>query len=459
MRVAADDDIHKDRSKSRKTILYAALALGLVAVVAGVVVAVTGGKSESSSPVAAPTPAAPTTPGPTPQNAFEVKEFIDNAARSGGAEFIEPNSYQSRARTWVMTQDLPAPDIPLGFEAQTLQLYALACVYYNTYSTRSAWTDFHFGVDVALPGWFSNRGWLGEANNVCNWYGITCNNSGAVEKLELDTNGLTGYFPPEAALLHDSLQYLDLYNNLVHNKGDIGNSFLGELTKLEYLFYGTTNFEYDGVPTEIGLLTNLKEYDFSYSLYFGELEGSTWSKLSNLNYLVMDGNAYNSSFPQEFLEMPSLEYLYAGFSFLEGDLSFVSEMPKIFELWIDDNPGLAGPIPKSLTDTETLVSLSVTNCGLTGTIPTELGLMTDMIQMWFYDNKLTGTVPTEFGDLIKMKVLNVQKNDLTGEMPSEICTRRSPFGRLEELEADCDSGEIVCDSDCCTCCGESCIDV
>jgi Leucine-rich repeat (LRR) protein len=278
-----------------------------------------------------------------------------------------------------------------------------------------------------------------------------------VDKIELDTNGLTGSFPAEVALLRESLNYLDLYNNLIHNKGDAGNAFLGELTKLEYLYYGTTSFEYDGIPTEIGLLTNLKEYDMSYSLYFGKLEGDMWTNLTNLNYLVMDGNAYNSTLPQELVELPNLEYLYAGFSFLEGDLSFVPQMPKIFELWIDDNPGLSGPIPNDMPNAETLVSMSVTNCGLTGGLPSELGSMTDLIQMWFYDNQLTGTIPTEFGGLVKMKVLNVQKNQLTGEMPAQLCSRRAPFGRLGELEADCDSA-ITCADTCCTCCGEVCIE-
>jgi hypothetical protein len=149
--------------------------------------------------------------------------------------------------------------------------------------------------------------------------------------------------------------------------------------------------------------------------------------------------------------------LYAGFSFLEGDFSFVPQMPKIFEVWINDNPGLSGVISNNLPDAKTLVSLLVTNCGLTGTLPTELGLMTDMIQMWFFDNLLTGNIPTKFGNLIKMKVLNVQKNQLTGEMPALLCSKRAPFGRLTELEADCDT-TITCAEGCCTCCGESCIE-
>ncbi|KAG7364825.1 two component regulator [Nitzschia inconspicua] len=405
-------------------------------------------------------PGAPTlSPGPTTSDAYLIGDIIDRVARFGGVEFDNPMSYQSRAKKWVMSQDFPVLDgSSLTTEQQAIQLYALACIYFNTFGVRSAWTDFQYGPDVALPGWFSSRGWLGTATDVCTWHGITCDDQGRVFKIQLDTNGLTGYLPPETAYLHESLNTIDLYNNLLHNKGDEGNSFLGELTNLEYLYFGSTSFEYDGVPPQIGKLTKLKELDFSYTLYFGRLDGSTFENLSNLKYLTMDGNAYNSSLPTQLVNLPELEYLYAGFSFLEGDLSFIPQMPKIFELWIDDNPGLSGSIPTTIGQASTLVSLSMTNCNLSGQLPTQLGLLTDLIQMWLYDNSFTGAIPTELGQLVKLKILNLQKNELTGDMPAVICDRRRPFGRLEELEADCD-GAIYCDGDCCTCCGIECIDL
>jgi hypothetical protein len=139
-------------------------------------------------------------------------------------------------------------------------------------------------------------------------------------------------------------------------------------------------------------------------------------------------------------------------------LDFVSQMPKIYELWIDQNPGIQGSIPATLASSATLASLSATGCSLTGSIPAEIGQMTDMVQMWLYDNKLTGTIPPSFGDLKKLKLFQVQKNDIEGSIPSELCLARRPFGRLETLEADCD-GEVECAENCCTCCGEQCIDV
>jgi hypothetical protein len=448
----------KQRRSLKTYALYGLIGLSVVGIVVGVAIGVSANKELVVSPVLAPTMFEDGTPGPTPTTANEVMDVIYTAARNGGTEFEDPLSYQSKALTWVMTQTLPANQYPnLSMDDQALQLYALACIFFSTFSQRNAWTDFHFGEDVALPGWFSNRGWLMFAGEVCDWHGLTCDDENRVAKIELDTNGLTGSFPPEVAYLKNSLTYLDLYNNLVHNKGEEGNTFLGELTNLEYLFFGTTSFEYDGVPTHLGKLTKLKELDFSYTLYFGALPEGMWSGMTDLNYLVMDGNAYNSTIPQDLISLPNLEYLYAGFSFLDGDLSFIAEMPKIFELWIDDNQGFGGPLPASIASADTLVSLSLTNCALTGAIPTELGTMTDMIQMWLYGNELSGPIPTELGSMSKMKLLNLEANNLNGTMPEELCNRRTPFGRLEELEADCD-GEVTCADTCCTCCGEQCVD-
>ena len=428
-----------------------------------------GGKNKldnnsiGGSHIPAPTPASmqyggrPTeSPGPTSSKAYLVADIIDSIARDTGNDIVEENSYQSRAKNWVLTQDLPIEDgSTMTMEQQATQLYALACIYYSTYSVKSDWTDAHFGPDVAVPGWYSSRGWLESAKDVCsNWHGLSCNDEGRVSKIQLDTNGLTGSFPPETAFLHETLTTIDLYNNMLHNSGDEGNTFLGELTNLEYLYLGSTFFQYDGIPSVIGKLTALKELDVSESLYFGSLDGATFSNLSNLRYLVIDGNMYNSSLPSDIAQLPNLEYLYAGFCSLQGGFEFLTSMQKIIELWVDDNPSLKGTIPSGIGNLSNLASFSASNCGLTGTIPTEIGT-TNMIQMWLNDNYLTGEIPSEIANLMTLKILDVQHNDLRGQMPSEICNRRRPFGRLEELGADCD-GEIACAEECCTCCGDQC---
>jgi len=414
--------------------------------------------------VPAPTPATfsyggrPTSsPGPTASNAGEIAEIIDGIARQGGAEFKNSQSYQSLAKKWVLTQDFPIQDgSSMTTEQQARQLYALACIFYATFSVKSEWTDNNFGPDVAIPGWYSSRGWLGTGRDVCsNWHGLSCDDQGRVQKIELDTNGLTGAIPPETALLKETLNTIDLYNNFVHNVGDEGSKFLGELVNLEFLYLGKTSFQYEGVPPSIGKLTKLKELDLSNTFMFGSLDGATFANLSNLRYLSMENNAYNSPVPIELAQLPNLQYLYAGFSNIEGSLDFMASMPKIAELWLDDNPELKGTIPSSIGNMKQLASFSVSNCGLTGTIPSEIGAATSMVQMWLDGNELSGAIPPEFSNMPMMQTLIVSNNGLTGEMPEALCSKRRPFGSLEELGADCDDA-ITCGEECCTCCGDSC---
>ena len=82
-----------------------------------------------------------------------------------------------------------------------------------------------------------------------------------------------------------SLIHLDLFNNTVYNTGNEGHAWLGEVWSLQGLYYGSTNFEYDGVPPQIANLTSLKEYDCSITRYSGPLVGSTFASLTNLGTL------------------------------------------------------------------------------------------------------------------------------------------------------------------------------
>jgi hypothetical protein len=82
--------------------------------------------------------------------------------------------------------------------------------------------------------------------------------------------------------MKNTVTRIDLFRNSIYNTGNEGNDWLGEMTNLRELFYGQTNFEYDGIPPAIGRLSNLVEYDCSFTLYFGPLVGSTFSGLQSL---------------------------------------------------------------------------------------------------------------------------------------------------------------------------------
>jgi Leucine-rich repeat (LRR) protein len=217
---------------------------------------------------------------------------------------------------------------------------------------------------------------------------------------------------------------------------------------LKNLYLGETYFEYAGIPSALGRLTNLVELDISFNSWFGPLTASPWSQLTNLEYLVMNGHVFNTSFPEELIRLPKLEYLYAVESFVQGDLDWISQMPQIRELWIDGNP-FASQLPASIGSATSLASFSAGNCELFGTIPLALGALADMAHLWLNGNSLLETIPSELGNLAELEMLSLVGNFLTSAMPTEICSLRRPFGRLATLEVDVG---VACDGQCCTCC-------
>lgn len=358
----------------------------------------------------------------TTQGTTDVMDVLVAHARYNGDEFQDPNSYQSKAARWVEeTAQLG------GHSPQRLvQRYALACVYFASNGVRTFYTDELFGEGTQPRGWIDESGWLVDADE-CGWYRISCNADGFVNKIELHENRLTGEFPPEVTLLKDSLEVIDLYQNPVYNKGAQNNDWLGELTNLQKLFFGRTYFQYDGIPTAIGKLTNLLEFDCSYTLYHGPLKGETFAQLSNLEYLHIGGNRYNTTIPYELAQLPSLQFLYGEYSDIIGDLSFVNLMrdTPIIEMWLDKNPLLGGTIPTEIALVTTLRSFSITGCDFEGTIPTELGNLR-LQQAWFYGN-----------------------DKLEGAMPQEVCANVYPNGKIMTLETTC-TDTFTCD--CCTDC-------
>jgi hypothetical protein len=100
-----------------------------------------------------------------------------------------------------------------------------------------------------------------------------------------------------------------------------------------------------------------------------------------LNFVDLDGNAFNSTVPSVFGRLPNLQFLYLSDSFISGDLSYMNGMTAMREHWIDTNPGLTGPVFDFVGSILTLESFSITFSSLTGTLPTTLGQLAAMTQV------------------------------------------------------------------------------
>jgi hypothetical protein len=277
-----------------------------------------------------------------------------------------------------------------------------------------------------------------------------------VDTIDLFSNLVTGEFPPEVVYMKETLKVLDVGTNQVFTDGSLFGPFLGQLTELTELRIDDTNFQYSpGVPTELGLLTKLGLFAASRTLFRGALQGASFpSSLTELFWLELEYNGFNSSIPLEIGDLPSLSTFFIRDSFVSGSLDYMQNMRSIRTNWVDANPGLAGTLPEFLGSLSTLGSLSVSDCSFSGALPSSLGDLADSLQFaFFYSNQFSGRVPSRWGALTTLEVLELYDNQLTATIPSEVCALR--LDRLNTLLADC----AICPAsaggvECCTQCVE-----
>jgi len=134
---------------------------------------------------------------------------------------------------------------------------------------RSALQEFY---DSAKGGeWTVSDMWVHPYESVCNWHGITCDDSNNTVKLNLINNGLSGTLTKKIADL-SMLEVLDLSDN------DIKGS----------------------IPTEIGLLSNLNYLRLSYNGFQGN--EINFGNLQHLKLIQLHGNRLSGSIPSLNLE-------------------------------------------------------------------------------------------------------------------------------------------------------------
>ena len=141
-----------------------------------------------------------------------------------------------------------------------VQYYALFSIYAATYAVPNVITDMDPRFDnlTMFPGWISNNGWTSNTLDPCPvdaippFEGIECDGTGLVTGVKLDSNFLTGAFPPEITLLASdgsasvmgagNLQEIDLFSNpfLYNNETNAWmtnlGSNLGKLQVQTYIF-------------------------------------------------------------------------------------------------------------------------------------------------------------------------------------------------------------------------------
>ena len=181
--------------------------------------------------------------------------------------------------------------------------------------------------------------------------------------------------------------------------------------------------------------------------------------------LGLAGNEITGTLPTEIGLMSSLEEFNVGISLVSGTLpTELVQLRNLKELDVWEASLLTGTIPEEiyLADWPSLYALILGRCSFSGTISTNVGLLGGTVEFIYFNGNpaLTGTIPTEIGLLTKLQKIHLDgSTGLSGSIPSELCHLRDSK-LLTVVKADCStlaSGEVLmpCQEECCTkCCNQ-----
>jgi len=283
------------------------------------------------------------------------------------------------------------------------------------------------------------------------WHGVTLNNNGCVERLDLKNNNLIGEIPPSIGNLN-SLVELQLWANFITGgiPEEIGN--LLYLNKLVLTSRLGSAFQLGGtIPSEIGNLKNLEELYLNSNSLTGNLPTEI-GNLVNIKILSLFNNALDGAIPPEIGKMANCQKLELANNQLTGNIpNEIGNLKKLTDLTLQNNE-LNGDIPTGLGNLISLVNLSLYANNLSGNIPPEIGQLVNIVNLSLDDNSLTGTLPKELGYLPDLGYINVENNILSGcyeSALSSLCNINTNISNgnsfINSWDSFCNFGTSTCD--------------
>lgn len=343
-------------------------------------------------------------------------------------------------------------------EERILTRFGLACFYYATNGIDQE-VSLRVFRGQTLQWRFANN-WVSAADE-CTWYGISCNQQGQVQVLDMGNqdqvssrfqgNRLSGYIPPEGLYyIRNSLRSLILMNNPTIAQSPAIDPYLGGLVNLELLLVSETGFRgSNGIPTVIGQLTRLRSLSASATNYTGTLRDAAFP--TSLQFLDISSNDFSgSTIPRRVTQMPNLQLLWMHYCNLaESNLNFLTGMSgrnTLQFLWLDGND-IRGTLPGDFLSTRfpALQSLSLTETLMSGPLPEALNPQSlSLSQFLIYENAFTGGIPNSYGQIRSLAEFQFEFNLFDVPIPSN--------------SALCDLGvtRFALSGDCCICPSPTC---
>lgn len=299
--------------------------------------------------------------------------------------------------------------------------------------------------------WSKNSGWASQSQDICDWYGVICNDNsdgpaGKVVGLVLPDNFLTGRTPSSLWTL-PSLAQVDLSNN-AHLEVDFSGLQQATGSPLQSLkLRGTATTSVVGIagasntleevdlsqseidsqlPPELYALTQLKTLVLAECGLVGSLPGDI-QRLSLLRDLDVFQNSITGTIPDSFSRLVHLRHLSLSYNQFHGIIpGFFNDFVMMRELWAHNNDFI-GPIP-GFSQAPDIHKIYLNNNALTGALPSNfleatIGGMdrTETIHVNLASNALTGPVPTTLDNLEDVEIIwMLGDNEWTG-VPETLC--------------------------------------
>ena len=313
--------------------------------------------------------------------------------------------------------------------------------------------------------WTHQHKWT-ESPNVCNWYGIVCDDEVAPDGFPVwidddesaddqtdDGGRRLDYYRRNSRLLKAADDYAgdDDFKSFNHDDDNVdddggtpqsgaimairlgGNNLNGtlapEIFDIETLVeLDVKDNPYLSVNLEgIGKLKNLQSlYLSDVDMVKADLAGI--GEVTSLRELHLTNNNFAGTIPEELYKLTVLDSLFIAFNNFDGPFPTGLYNMNLTELWAYDNL-FTGKLPEDIdTGMPNLRHLVLGGNGFTGTIPDAFSRLMHLRQLSIRNLRddlelagpgLTGTLPS-FSELRHVKALHLNHNNLTGSLSADL---------------------------------------
>lgn len=244
-------------------------------------------------------------------------------------------------------------------------------------------------------------------NDLSSFNFSTLGNLSQLRTLSLSDNNMEGTVTNDLTKL-TNLEQLVLSTN-PHLQGEVF-SMLSTFTKAKQIVISVTSFG-GTLPSRLGKLTDLQEFYGSNSKFVGSIPPSI-GQCSMLETFFMRGSAtfgFSGSIPSEIGLLSNLKFLD-----VSENLNLNSTLPTQIGLMTNlqdiaayGNDLLHGTIPTEFGALSRLTKLRLYATKLSGTVPVELAQMSSLVEMDITQTRLQGTIPDEICDIETLRFLDL----------------------------------------------------